>query len=156
MIEWAVLRVAEPGLMWAHYAKDFGEERLREVFGAHWPPPGARPGEEVWAFREPIATGGPYDPADRPTGWLSLAVDQFDPAIVHMSRGVWPGEHGRGLGRFMLGWAEARARRIGGLFLDIEVHRANARHLAKIIRDPYWRLVAERFEPAALCFRHDL
>lgn len=150
MIDWVFLRVSEPGLLWARYARDFGEERLREVFGAHWPPPGARPGEEVWSFREP------NNPADRPSGWLSLAADQFDPAIVHMSRAVWPGEQGRGLGRFMLGWAEQRARGIGGDFLDIEVHRANYRHLANVLRDPYWRLVAEHFEPAALCFRHDL
>ncbi len=152
--EWRAIPVSAPGLLWAKYAADIGEEHLREVFGDHWPPRDRRYGEEVWSFRE--AFGSPFDASERPAAWLSLTVDQFNPAIVHMSRGVWPKAHGRGLGRHMRGWAEERARQLGGYYLDIEVHRANAQHLQNVLKDPYWRLIAERFEPQALAFRHDL
>ncbi len=155
--EWRAIPVSAPGLLWARYARDFGEERLRATFGAHWPPAGARHGEEVWSFREAGASPRPFDLADHPAAWLSLAVDQFDPAVCHMSRGVWPGQHGRGLGRHVRAFAEGRARALGCRHLDIEVNETNAEHLANVLMDPYWRQIAARWEPgAASVFRHDL
>jgi GNAT superfamily N-acetyltransferase len=154
--EFAVYRAAQPGLLWARYARDFGEERLRDVFGPNWPPADARHGEEVWVFRDVASSPRPFDPQDHPLAWLSLARDQFDPEYFHMSRGVWPSQHGRGLGRAMREWATGRATVLGGKYLLIHVNRSNPEHLANCLKDPYWRTVAEWFDPPGAVCCHDL
>jgi len=139
MIEWLVCKAVAPEIIWARYANAFGLDKLKETFGEHWPPERARHGELMWTWRDPVIPRRAFDPKDHPAAWLSLAPDQFDPRHVHMSRGVWPEWHGRGLGLAMREYAEAWCREQGALSLNIEVRAQNKQHLVGVLRDTYWR-----------------
>lgn len=152
--QWGAVQDASPSLMWSRYAAAIGDELLKQTFGSHWPPPGPRFGEGVWCFRDPAANPRPFDPHDHPAGWLSLVRNQFNPRIVHMSRGVWPDQHGRGLGLAMRTFAEAWCREVGAARLHIEILPFNAQHLANVLRDPYWVLYGVQFVPPSFVFAH--
>lgn len=136
------------GPLWRAYGEAIGLELLKETFGDHWPPTAPRLGERVFAV---------VDPADdRPLGWVSLTRNQFDPTNVHMSRGVWPTEHGRSLGRAMRAFAEDWCRANGCDSLQIEVHVSNWQHLARVMADDYWDIEGASFNPASFTFSHEI
>lgn len=156
MTDWRAVKAVSPEIIWNRYADAIGTELLQQTFGAHWPPAGVRPGEEVWCFRDPDASPRPFDPADHPAAWLSLALDQFDPQKAHMSRAVWPDQHGQGLGRIMRMFAERWCEEHGAMSLHIVVHVANREHLVNVMADPYWEMDGWRFRPPAYTFTHAL
>lgn len=136
---WRVTRCMVPGVIWARYADAIGLDEMKRVFGDHWPPKEARPLEEIYVWRDEDASPRPFDPKDHPAAWLSLAYDQFDPTSAHMSRGVWPDQHGNGIGKLMRTFAEEWCRRNGVDTLNISIDATNAQHLANALADPYWR-----------------
>jgi len=147
--DWRVTRVQSPEVIWARYADALGLDELRSTFGDHWPPKSARLGEEVYAWRDANMSPRPLDPKDHPAAWMSLYNDPLDPGDVYMSRGVWPDQHGRGLGRLMRAYAEDWCRRLGEVkmgearaTLNIFVSATNWRHLSQVMRDKYWTLDA--------------
>lgn len=156
MTRWLVNPVAAPEIIWARYADAVGLEDLKNVFGDHWPPPGLRPGEAVFAWRDADLSPRPFDAKDHPAAWLSLTVDQFDPTDVHMSRGVWPDQHGKNLGRLMRSFAEAWARDHGAATLTIEVAAVNVLHLANVLADDYWVPSGVTYNPVTFEFTHEL
>ena len=140
MTDWQINLVSTPGTLWARYADAIGLDDMQGIYGKHWPPATARPGETVYSFRDPDKPAPVFNPKDHPDGWLSLTVDQFDPGIVHMSRGVWPDCHGRGLGKRMRSFAEGWAVAQGAMVLQVAIHHANQEHLRNVVEDPYWEL----------------
>jgi GNAT superfamily N-acetyltransferase len=153
---WRVTECKYPGLMWQRYAEALGYENLVSWFGENWPPPERRPLEEVFVVRDANKSPRVFDPNDHPAAWISLSVDQFDPEVVHMSRGVWPDQHGYGLGRFMRTWAEnwCKERRIKTMLIWIS--DSNKQHLDKVKADNYWSLSALSFDPLCFAFRHEI
>jgi len=137
-INWLITKAMAPEIIWARYADAFGLDALKETFGEHWPPERARHGETLWTWRDSALPRRAFDTKDHPAAWLSLMPDQFDPRQVHMSRGVWPEWHGRGLGRAMRDYAEAWCRERGAVSLYIEVRAKNEQHLASVMGDTYW------------------
>lgn len=135
---WLVIKAVAPQIIWARYADAIGLDLMRETFGETWPPEHPRWGEEMWCWRDPAETYRAFDTKGHPAAWLALMVSQFDPRDIHMSRGVWPDQHGRGLGRAMRGFAEHWCRERGALTLNIEVNVANKQHLDQVRLDPYW------------------
>jgi GNAT superfamily N-acetyltransferase len=135
------------GAVWSDYAEAIGPVKMHEFFGSRWPPAEARPGEHVWVWRH--ESGMPF-------AWLSLTVDQLDPAVIHMSRGVWPTAHGRGVGRQVRAFAIEKAQELGGQSLCIVVHIQNVQHLANVVRDPFWKFDGVTLGPPALMFAHAL
>ena len=154
MTEWRVVQAVAPNIIWARYASAVGLDKMKETFGEHWPPPSARPGETVFTFRDPDEPVVPFDPTGHPAGWLSLTLNQFNPSICHMSRGVWPEYHRRGLGRDMRAWAERWCREHGVEALSISVYATNHLHLANVMQDDYWQLDAVEFNPPGFVFVH--
>lgn len=73
-----------------------------------------------------------------------------------MSRGVWPEQHGQGLGLFMRQWAEEQVARDGGNSLTIWVHFSNKTHWNNVITDPYWTVAGSAIDPAAMMFVHEI
>lgn len=146
--DWRVNRATTPSIMWARYGDAIGIENLRAWFGDHWPPDAARPGEDVYVWRDGNRAAPLYS---NPDAWLSLMIDQFDPRHIWMSRAVFPHAHGRGLGQAMLRFAEDFARKRGSTRLNICVNGRNTRRLSAVSHDPYWayagyRLLGERTE----------
>lgn len=156
MTEWRATKASTPGIVWARYADALGLDKLRETFGEHWPPAGARHNEEVWVFRDPEEPAPVFSATGHPAAWLSLTIDQFDPSVVHMSRGVWPDLFRRGLGRYMRDFAHMRALELGARWLRIEVHASNAQHLASCRADSYWASAGLRYRPMTVMFEHEL
>ena len=152
--DWIVIPVVAPEVIWSRYADAIGLEELQRTFGAHWPPPRLRVNEEVYAWRDRNLSPRPFDPTDHPAAWLSLSINQFNPARAHMSRGVWPGQHGKGLGRLMRDFAEQWCRLHVVPSLSIEVYLENLQHLVNVQRDPYWTMDGVLFDPWAFTFTH--
>jgi GNAT superfamily N-acetyltransferase len=153
---WLVIRVMAPEIIWARYADALGLEKLRQTFGQHWPPPAARAGEEVFTFRDPQQFAPVFNPKDHPAAWISLARDQFNPKHAHMSRGVWPDYHGRGLGRALRSFGERWARHHGCISLNIEVAAVNHPHIKNVSQDPYWQPRGVLYTPLTHLFTHSL
>ena len=153
---WRVTDVPYPGVIWHRYANAVTLPVLHSIFGANWPPPEKRPGEQVFVFRDPDKYQRPFDPTDHPAAWLSLTQDQFDARNYYMSRGVWPDEHGQGLGQFMRRWAELYVRQQGGDALTIWVHASNEEHFENVANDEYWELSAIAKDPIAVQFIHEI
>jgi len=156
MTDWRVGVAVAPEIIWARYADAIGLDDLKVTFGDHWPPPAVRPGETVFVWRDASLSPRPFDAKDHPAAWLSLTVDQFDSADIHMSRGVWPDQHGKNLGRLMRSYAEQWARDRGAATLTIEVAAANALHLANVLADDYWVPSGVTYNPVAFEFTHEL
>lgn len=157
MSDWVVIRAIAPEIIWARYAVAFGLKELQETFGEHWPPARARHGEEVYCWRDRLLASPPFDPAGHPAAWMSLTPDQFDPSVAHMSRGVWPDQHGQGLGRLMRDWAEGWCRERGVKTLMIAIRRSNAQHLTNTLKDDYWQHCGSLFLPVeAWLFSHQI
>lgn len=129
---WIVRRDRNPGEIWEKYAEVMGLADMKRVYGDHWPPKEARALEEVYVWTEPIDYG-------KTVAWLSITFDQFDQTSAHMSRGVWPDQHGNGLGREMRAFAENWCRQHGVDTLNISIDASNTKHLALALADPYWR-----------------
>lgn len=153
-VNWRVTEVKYPAVIWQRYADVLGRDVMKKVYGDHWPPPDKRPLEQVFAIRNPDIYQRPFDPLDHPAAWMSLSYDQFDQTNVYMSRGVWPAEHGQGLGRFMRGWAEDFCRSHEANSLTIWVGQANQEHLDNVKADAYWKASAFAFDPPAWQFVH--
>lgn len=153
-MSWRATRCMHPGVVWERYAGALGLEKLRATFGENWPPKEARALEEVYVVRDDAASPRPFDPSDHPAAWISLAKDQFDPTSCHMSRGVWPDQHGNGLGRWMRAFAEEWCRANGCDSLHISVFVVNWQHLARVMEDDYWDIEGAIFEPAGFNFQH--
>ena len=151
---WRVTEVKHPGVIWARYADAITLPVLQDVFGGTWPPLECRSGERVFAVRNPLLPARPFDPLDHPAAWLSLTINQFDPECVFMSRGVWPNEHGKGLGKFMRRWAEVWCKQNGIKLLTIWINASNKEHLDKVKADTFWSMSAIDFEPLAFRFEH--
>lgn len=156
MAEWLVIRAVAPEIIWARYAQAFGVEELKATYGAHWPPAKSRGSEEVYCWRDRLESPRPFDPTDHPAAWLSLSLDQFDPTAAWMSRGVWPNQHGQGLGRLMREWAEQWCRQKGATSLNVWIHAVNTQHLANCLQDPYWTMDAVLFNPPTFGFCHQI
>lgn len=155
-VEWRVTYVAHPAVIWQRYADALGREKLADWYGRAWPPGEARVGERVYVVRDPARYQRPFDPLDHPAAWISLTVDQFNPTNFYMSRGVWPDQHGQGLGRVLRRWADDHVIGHGGTSLTIWVHASNEEHLDKVMADEYWELSAIAKDPLAFMFVHEL
>lgn len=153
---WVVTKAAVPGTIWARYATAVGLKELQNVFGVNWPPEDARPLEEVYVWRDQNLSPRPFDPTDHPACWLSLSRDQFNDKEVHMSRGVWPDQHGKGLGKLMREFAENYCRERGCDMLSIDIAAVNAQHLTNAIADPYWEMIGVTFNPPVFEFTHEV
>src|SRR5258708_3013707 len=138
-MNWSVHRSMNPGVMWQRYADAIGLEILQQTFGEHWPPKEARPLEEIWVWRDRDLSPKPFDTKDHPAAWLSLSYDQHNPSVAHMSRGVWPDQHGKNLGKLMRVFAEDWCRQHGVDDLRIEVDDSNDQHLKNVMADRNWR-----------------
>jgi GNAT superfamily N-acetyltransferase len=156
MIEWRVTTVQTPATIWARYADAVGLDVLHENFGANWPPSAVRPLESVYCWRDASLSPRPFDAKDHPAAWLSLAWDQFDDNQAWMSRGVWPDQHGQGLGRLMRDYAENLCRTMGAHTLKIQVAQANAQHFANVTRDPYWKMAGVLLYPVIYIYTHEV
>jgi len=156
MTRWNVNRAAAPEIIWDRYEKAIGTEAMQAIFGENWPPTSGRPCEEVYVWRDADANPRPFDANDHPAAWLSLSLDQFDPTTAYMSRGVWPNEHGKGLGRHMRAFAEDWCRERGVTDLMITIHAVNHLHLANVMKDAYWTMEGVFFNPPAFAFSHKI
>src|SRR5574341_336709 len=155
-IEWRVTYVPHPGIIWQRYADAVTLPVLQDIYGVNWPPPESRLGERVYVVRNPNIYQRPFDPTDHPAAWISLTCDQFDPTNFYMSRGVWPDQHGQGLGRFLRCWAADHVLGHGGNSLTIWVNASNEEHLDKVMADEYWELSAIAKDPLSFMFVHVL
>jgi hypothetical protein len=157
-MNWRVTKAATPATVWGRYADAIGIEALKKIFGAHWPPPDARPLEEVYVWRDADANPRPFDSKDHPAAWLSLTRHQFYSWQAMMSRGVWPEYLDRhlGLGRRMRVFAEEWCRSNDVLDLTIEVFPANSQHLVNVLNDPYWKLTTVNIDPVSFKFSHEI
>lgn len=154
--EWRAIEAVSPGIIWARYSDAIGLDKMKETFGENWPPAAARPGEHVFTWRDPSEPVILFDPKGHPAAWLSLTLDQFNPIIAHMSRGVWPEYHGRNLGKEMRAFAEQWCKEHGVEHLFIEVYADNHLHVANVLKDPYWTLDGVTFNPPSFKFVHDI
>lgn len=155
-VNWRVTEVKYPAVLWQRYADVLKPEVMKAVYGDHWPPADRRPLEQVFAVRNPDVYQRPFDPLDHPAAWLSLSFDQFDQTHAYMARGVWPAEHGQGLGRFMRAWAEDWCRRNEVTGISIWVASANELHINNVKADPYWTVSAFEFDPPAFRYDHTI
>ena len=156
-VEWWVNEVKFPAVIWQRYADAIGHDTMKKIYGDHWPPPECRPLERVFSFRDPAVLTRAFDPTDHPAAWLSLAFDQFDQKHAYMARGVWPMEHGQGLGRFMRTWAEDWCRRNEVEAVSIWVSDANIEHLNNVEKDTeYWEPTGKHYDPPSYMFTHYL
>jgi GNAT superfamily N-acetyltransferase len=71
-----------------------------------------------------------------------------------MSRGVWPNQHGRGLGRWLRQFAVEWVSAQGGEAISIWVHISNEEHYEKVRKDPFWEPTGMAFDPKAVMFTH--
>lgn len=153
--DYQVHPASAPGLLWAKYADAIGLDVMKSTYGENWPPVRTRRGEKLFAVRDRAKPLGPaFSPSEHPAGWISLTQDQFDEQHYYMSRGVWPDEHGKQLGRFMRSWAASWVSLQNGVALSIWVHVSNEQHYESVRRDPFWEVTRLSFDPNEVMFTH--